>query len=62
MITAMAAKKCYKLLITALLFLMNATGGWKEYYRAIAQYIQGREIGRQLKTSNSFVTHPNVDI
>lgn len=35
MITAMAAKKCYKLLITALLFLMNATGGWKEYYRAI---------------------------
>lgn len=38
MITAMAAKKCYKLLITALLFLMNATGGWKEYHRAIAQY------------------------
>lgn len=46
MITAMAAKKCYKLLITALLFLMNATGGWKEYYiRAIAQYIQGSEMG-----------------
>lgn len=45
MITAMAAKKCYKLLITALLFLMNATGDWKEYYRAIAQYIQGREMG-----------------
>lgn len=45
MITAMAAKKCYKLLITALLFLMNVTGGWKEYYRAIAQYIQGSEMG-----------------